>query len=134
MVGPDRRPAAFACENPARVPRDHAGLDEPTSRARVQEAAELSDAAPRGDQVKLVDHLRYDRSVEVTVQEAKTQLSRLLRRVEAGEEVVIRRGRERVAMLVRVEDHGTKREIWGDLEGSMATDFDEVPSDFEPYT
>ena len=78
----------------------------------------------RGDQVKLVDH----------VQEAKTQLSRLLRRVEAGEEVVIRRGRERVEMLVRVEDHGTKREIWGDLEGSMATDFDEVPSDFEPYT
>jgi prevent-host-death family protein len=72
--------------------------------------------------------------VEVTVQEAKTQLSRLLRRVEAGEEVVIRRGRERVAMLVRVEDHGTKREIWGDLEGSMAQDFDEVPSDFEPYS
>lgn len=26
-------------------------------------------------------------------------------------------------MLVRVEDHRTKREIWGDLEGSMAADF-----------
>ena len=72
--------------------------------------------------------------MEVTVQEAKTQLSRLLRRVEAGEVVVIRRGRERVAMLVRVQKDGTKREIWGDLEGSMAADFDEVPSDFGPYT
>jgi prevent-host-death family protein len=71
--------------------------------------------------------------MEVTVQQAKTQLSQLLRRVEAGEEVVIRRGRERVAMLVRVPHYGTKREIWGELEGSMAPDFDELPSDFEPY-
>jgi prevent-host-death family protein len=85
------------------------------------------------DQVNLVDQLATVRPMEVTVQEAKTQLSRLLRRVEAGEEVVIRRGRDRVAMLVRVEDHGTRREIWGDLEGSMAADFDEVPSDFDPF-
>jgi prevent-host-death family protein len=85
------------------------------------------------DQVKLVDQVATIRSVEVTVQEAKTQLSRLLRRVEAGEEVVIRRGRERVAMLVRFADEGTRREIWGDLEGSMAADFDEVSSDFDPY-
>ncbi|HTX11031.1 MAG TPA: type II toxin-antitoxin system prevent-host-death family antitoxin [Solirubrobacteraceae bacterium] len=71
--------------------------------------------------------------MEVTVQEAKTQLSRLLRRVEAGEEVVIRRGRDRVAMLVRVPNGGTKREIWGDLEGSMSDEFDEVPGDFDAY-
>jgi prevent-host-death family protein len=71
--------------------------------------------------------------MEVTVQEAKTQLSQLLRRVEAGEEVVIRRGRERVAMLVRVPNGGTKREIWGDLDGSMSPDFDDVPGDFDPY-
>lgn len=71
--------------------------------------------------------------MEVTVQEAKTQLSQLLRRVEAGEEVVIRRGRERVARLVRVQSDGPKCEIWGDLEGSMATDFDDVPGDFDPY-
>ena len=37
-------------------------------------------------------------------------------------------------MLVRVEDEGTKREIWGDLEGSIGPDFDEVPSGFDPYT
>lgn len=71
--------------------------------------------------------------MEVTVQEAKTQLSRLLRRVEAGEEVVIRRGRERVAMLVRIRDDRPKRQIWGDVDGSIADDFDEVPHDFEPY-
>jgi prevent-host-death family protein len=71
--------------------------------------------------------------MEVTVQEAKTQLSRLLRRVEAGEEVVIRRGREPVAMLVRAPARAAKREIWGNLEGLMAPDFDEVPSDFDAY-
>ncbi len=71
--------------------------------------------------------------MEVTVQEAKTQLSRLLRRVEAGEEVVIRRGREPVAMLVRAPAKTGGRTIWGDLEGSMAADFDEVPPDFDGY-
>jgi len=69
--------------------------------------------------------------MEVTVQEAKTQLSRLLRRVEAGEEVVIRRGREPVAKLVRVRGQARKRQIWGNLEGAMAPDFDDVPRDFE---
>lgn len=71
--------------------------------------------------------------MEVTVQEAKTQLSRLLRRVEAGEEVVIRRGREPVAMLVRAPARGGKRRIWGDLEGSISNDFDDLPDEFEPY-
>ena len=71
--------------------------------------------------------------MEVTVQEAKTQLSRLLRRVEAGEEVVIRRGRERVALLVPAPAEPGRRMIWGDLEGSMATDFDELPEEFDPY-
>jgi prevent-host-death family protein len=71
--------------------------------------------------------------MEVTVQEAKTQLSQLLRRVEAGEEIVIRRGREPVAMLVRAPDRERGRQIWADLEGAMAEDFDEVPEDFTPY-
>lgn len=71
--------------------------------------------------------------MEVTVQEAKTQLSRLLRRVEAGESVVIRRGQERIAMLVRAPATGAKRQIWGDLDGSLSPDFDELPEGFEPY-
>jgi prevent-host-death family protein len=72
--------------------------------------------------------------MEVTVQEAKTQLSRLLRRVESGETIVIRRGREPVAMLVRAPTRAGKRAIWGDLEGAMAADFDDVPADFRSYT
>jgi prevent-host-death family protein len=71
--------------------------------------------------------------VEVTVQEAKTQLSRLLRRVEAGETVVIRRGREPVAMLVRAPAKPGRRQIWGDLRGRLGPDFDELPDGFEPY-
>ena len=71
--------------------------------------------------------------MEVTVQEAKTQLSQLLRRVEAGEEIVIRRGREPVAMLVRAPPRAGRREIWADLQGEMAEDFDELPEEFAPY-
>jgi prevent-host-death family protein len=71
--------------------------------------------------------------MEVTVQEAKTQLSRLLRRVEAGESVTIRRGREPVAMLVRAPAKPGPRQIWGDLEGSIGPEFDELPEDLAPY-
>lgn len=71
--------------------------------------------------------------MEVTVQEAKTQLSRLLRRVEAGESVLIRRGREPVAMLVRAPARSGRRKIWGDLDGSIGSEFDDLPDGFEPY-
>jgi prevent-host-death family protein len=71
--------------------------------------------------------------MEVSVQEAKTQLSRLLRRVEAGESVTIRRGREPVAMLVRAPARSGQRRIWGDLEGSIGPEFDELPEDLTPY-
>lgn len=72
--------------------------------------------------------------MEVTVQEAKTQLSRLLRRVEAGESVLIRRGREPVAMLVRAPPTSGGRQVWGDLEGSIGRDFDDLPAGFDAYT
>jgi prevent-host-death family protein len=71
--------------------------------------------------------------MEVTVQEAKTQLSRLLRRVEAGESVTIRRGREPVAMLVRAPARSGQRQIWGDLDGSIGPEFDELLDDLAPY-
>lgn len=70
--------------------------------------------------------------MEVTVQEAKTHLSRILRRVEAGEEVLIRRGREPVALLIPAPKRG-KRNIWGNLDASMSPDFDDPIKDFEPY-
>ncbi len=71
--------------------------------------------------------------MEVTVGEAKTQLSRLLRRVEAGESVLIRRGREPVAMLVRAPARTGRRNIWGDLEGSIGPEFDDLPDAFDAY-
>lgn len=59
----------------------------------------------------------------VGVHEAKTNLSRLLRRVAAGEEVTILRGGRPVARLVPVE-RSTTRELGRD------TGRFEVPGDF----
>ncbi len=68
----------------------------------------------------------------VTVTEAKTQLSRLLERVGAGEEIVIRRGQRPVAKLVRYEDPPVRRQM-GDLKGQiwMSEDFDEPDEEIE---
>ncbi|MEH3052460.1 MAG: type II toxin-antitoxin system prevent-host-death family antitoxin [Patulibacter minatonensis] len=71
--------------------------------------------------------------MDVTVQEAKTQLSKLLRRVEAGEEVIIRRGKEPIAVLVRAPRPAGRRRIWGDLDGSIEAGFDDPLSDFDAY-
>jgi len=62
---------------------------------------------------------------QVTVHEAKTNLSKLLARVEQGEEIVIARGSKPVAKLVRVEAAKEPRKLGGD-EGLvwMADDFD----------
>ena len=59
----------------------------------------------------------------VGVQEAKTHLSRLLRRVVLGEDVVITRSGQPVARLVAVEDG---RPILGVDEGRFG-----VPDDFD---
>jgi prevent-host-death family protein len=61
---------------------------------------------------------------DVTVHEAKTHLSRLLRRVEAGEEIVIRRGPKVVAKLVPA-GQPVRRELGRD-RGLFA-----VPDDFD---
>lgn len=71
--------------------------------------------------------------MEVTVQDAKTQLSKLLRKVEAGETITIRRGKQPVAQLVRIKKPVGGRKIWGDLEGKLMPDFDRLPEDFGPY-
>lgn len=72
--------------------------------------------------------------MEVTVHEAKTHLSRLLRLVESGETIVIRRGQTRVAMLTNLAPDTPQREIWGDLRGHLSTGFDEPLEDFGPFT
>lgn len=72
---------------------------------------------------------------QVNVQQAKTQLSRLLGLVEAGEEVVIARYGKPVARLVRAAEPTPDRRpgSWRDSL-RMADDFDDEldPSWFEP--
>ncbi len=68
----------------------------------------------------------------VTVTEAKTQLSRLIERVGAGEEIVIRRGQKPVAKIVAYAPE-RKRRIPGDLAGKIwiGEDFDEPDEEIE---
>jgi prevent-host-death family protein len=73
----------------------------------------------------------------MNVHEAKTHLSRLLRRVAAGEEIVIARGGRPVARLVPFIEEGAPRALGG-YEGDISWqgDFDaDLPSsvleDFE---
>lgn len=68
------------------------------------------------------------KSVEsFTVHEAKTHLSRILRLVESGAEVQIRRGSHPVARLLPIEEPTTVRRL-GSLKGQIwiSDDFDEI--------
>lgn len=61
----------------------------------------------------------------VNIHEAKTHLSRLLKRVAAGEEIVIANAGRPVARLVPVVDGGAPRELGFAPEGlRIAEDFD----------
>lgn len=61
----------------------------------------------------------------VSTREAKTHLSRLLKRVEAGEVIVIARVGKPIARLVPVEDCGQVRELGFVREGPrIGDDFD----------
>ncbi len=72
-------------------------------------------------------------SDDVTVSKAKAQFHKLLRRVEAGEEVVILRGSVPVARLVPVRAGSSERRLWGDLAGEMRHDFDAPLEDFDSH-
>jgi prevent-host-death family protein len=64
------------------------------------------------------------------ISEAKTQLSALIEKVLAGEEVVIGRAGKPLANLVRY-GHSDKKRIPGALKGKIKTadDFDTSPQD-----
>ena len=70
-----------------------------------------------------------------TVHEAKTNLSELLRRVEAGEEIIIARGAKPVAVLKGYDREEILRRRKAAF-GSMAGKFPPVPDDawFKPMT
>jgi len=65
--------------------------------------------------------------IKVTVHKAKTNLSELLKRAEAGEEVVIYRGAVPVAHLVAIQDAPPRR-VFGALRGEVEV----TPAFFEP--
>ena len=63
---------------------------------------------------------------ELNVHEVKTQLSKLLARVEAGEEIIIARNGRPVARLVKVE--GPARRLFGSDRGLF-----NVPDAFDTF-
>jgi prevent-host-death family protein len=65
--------------------------------------------------------------ITVTVHAAKTQLSKLIARAEAGEEVIIARGKKPVVRLVPVEDAKPRRQF-GAMKGKVWVG----PEFFEP--
>jgi prevent-host-death family protein len=63
----------------------------------------------------------------VTIHTAKTTLSKLLARVEAGEEIILARGKEPIAKLVPFQPSVPKRQF-GALRGTVSLG----PEFFEP--
>ncbi len=66
---------------------------------------------------------------QVNVYQAKTHLSRLLDRVEAGEEIIIGRAGRPVARLVPYGRSGKRRPGGWEGQVRIAEDFDELPED-----
>jgi prevent-host-death family protein len=71
--------------------------------------------------------------MDVNVHEAKTHLSKLLERVELGEEITIMRANVPVAKLVAADRRGARRELgWARGEVQVRDDFDDpLPSEIE---
>lgn len=69
----------------------------------------------------------------VSIHEAKTHLSKLIREVEAGETVVVARGRTPVAQLVPFQGNRRRFDGVSGLIIKMDQDFDEPLEDFSPY-
>ena len=70
----------------------------------------------------------------VTIHEAKTHLSKLIKEVENGEEVIVAKGKTPKVRLVLVEEANEKR-VPGGAEGLivMSDDFDEPIADMKEY-
>jgi prevent-host-death family protein len=81
---------------------------------------------PRPPLARLCDAFR--RVLSVSIHEAKANLSQLVRRAEAGEEIVICRGREPVAKLTA---YNAARRVPGRLRGRVriAEGSDRLPDD-----
>jgi prevent-host-death family protein len=72
-------------------------------------------------------------STTVNIHEAKTHLSRLLERVQAGEDITIATAGKPIARLVAIRDH-PKRRVPGLDKGKVIihADFDDPLPEFDP--
>ena len=73
-------------------------------------------------------------AASVNIHEAKTQFSKLVRRAEAGEEIVVRRGDEPVARIAPLKKQGGVTGF-GSMKGEIhiGPDFDEPLEEFAEY-
>ncbi len=71
----------------------------------------------------------------VTIHEAKTQLSKLIKQALEGEEIIIARGKEPLVKLVPLPEQRKTRQIGGarGLVEYMAENFDEPLEAFKDY-
>ena len=71
--------------------------------------------------------------MNVNVHEAKTHFSRLLERVQNGEEITIMRANVPVAKLIAIGNEGATRKLgWARGEFQVPDDFDDpLPADIE---
>lgn len=75
--------------------------------------------------------------MNVPIAEAKEKFSELVRRAEAGEEVLVTRHGKVVARLLPPQGNGGERKsLLGALKGElwMAEDFDELGPEWDEYT
>ncbi len=74
-------------------------------------------------------------ATSVNIHEAKTQFSKLVRRAEAGEEIVVRRGSEPVAQLGPLKKKRGGVRGFGSMKGEIhiREDFDEPLEEFAEY-
>ena len=70
-------------------------------------------------------------SEQVNIHDAKTRLSSLIARAEAGEEIIIARANKPVVRLVPVQAAPVQRQL-GEAKGmvEILSDFNELPEDF----
>ena len=67
---------------------------------------------------------------QVNIHEAKTQLSKLLAAVEAGDEVIIANAGKPVARLIPIAPVKTMKTGWAGKGYWMSEDFHETPEEF----
>ena len=71
---------------------------------------------------------------QVNIHEAKTNLSKLIKKVVNGEEVIIAKGNKPLVKMVFIEGDKPKRKL-GTAKGKIkiAADFDTIIDDFKGY-